>query len=466
MKKDMLLALGIGLLLLLRPNVFAQPLPHHFSGIARAPDGTVTLILDGSVSNLIPGLTGMISNQFMQMFDLYPVEASGNLTDWTRLDCLERTNNDPNPLLFRDENAASFSERFYRTSTNLLVTGFPKPTGPFAVGTVSRILTDASRSNRYGIRTNSSFMSTFWYPTEPPKAGSIPSPYTDRAVAGDRNWYNFWGWPLAWTNVVAQCVTHAFPGTPLTSGTNRFPVILHSHGFTCDRTLHSYNAEELASHGYIVAAVDHEDCHATVFPDERGVRYVPPSISNVKGTLFSSRTNDLVYLLRTLEEIDAGDATLAGCLDLTRIGVMGHSMGGGTAAEICRLDSRVKCAALLDPFMFFNYGFNPGLNQQGLQKPFLSMNRTVLDHSNLLWDASGDSQRLYTLATHDATWLTITNTGHFAFSDWAWSVEMTSDSRRGAEAIKACLVWFFDTYLKGQAPPFPTNPEIINVRRK
>jgi hypothetical protein len=308
-------------------SIAAPSLPHHFSGIARAPDGVVTLSLGGSVSNLIPGLTGMISNQFMQMYDLYSVEASGNLIDWTRLDCLQRTNSDPNPLLFRDEDAASFNERFYRTSTNLLVTGFPKPTGPYAVGTVSRILTDASRSNRYGIKTNSSFMSTFWYPADPLKAGSMPSPYTDRAVAGDRNWYNFLGWPLAWTNVVAQCVTHAFPGTPLTSGTNRFPVILHSHGFTCDRTLHSYIAEELASHGYIIAAVDHEDCHATVFPDDRGVRYVPPSVSNVKGTLFNSRANDLAYLLRTLEEIDAGDATLAGRLDLTRIGVMGHSMG-------------------------------------------------------------------------------------------------------------------------------------------
>ena len=30
------------------------------------------------------------------------------------------------------------------------------------------------------------------------------------------------------------------------------------------------------SHGHIVASVDHEDCHVTVFPDDRGVRYVPP----------------------------------------------------------------------------------------------------------------------------------------------------------------------------------------------
>jgi hypothetical protein len=33
-------------------------------------------------------------------------------------------------------------------------------------------------------------------------------------------------------------------------------------------------------------------------------------------------------------------------------------------------------------------------------------------------------------------------------------------------AINGCLLWFFDTYLKGEAAPFPTNPEIIELHRK
>ncbi len=33
-------------------------------------------------------------------------------------------------------------------------------------------------------------------------------------------------------------------------------------------------------------------------------------------------------------------------------------------------------------------------------------------------------------------------------------------------ALDACLLWFFDTYLKGETPPFPTNPEIYNLQRK
>ncbi len=185
--------------------------------------------------------------------------------------------------------------------------------------------------------------------------------------------------------------------------------------------------------------------------------------------LINSRVKDIQCLLDELAAMDSGDPILAGRLNLSRIGATGFSLGGGTAAEICRLDPRVKCAALLDAFVMFEY-YNGDLQSKGLQKPFLAMNRTLLDHS--LWDASGDSAQLYALAKRDVTWLRVTNTGHFTFSDFAWTVELAKDvsyparSARGAPAINACVVWFFDTYLKGETPAFPTHPEIYNVKRK
>jgi hypothetical protein len=74
------LVLNVLQLLAIGASLCAQPVPHHFSGISRLPDGTVALSLDGSVSGMF-NLTGAISNQFMQMFDLYDVEASSNLRD-------------------------------------------------------------------------------------------------------------------------------------------------------------------------------------------------------------------------------------------------------------------------------------------------------------------------------------------------------------------------------------------------
>ncbi|MCI0542099.1 MAG: hypothetical protein L0Z50_43465, partial [Verrucomicrobiales bacterium] len=158
-----------------KPELCAQPMRHHFSGVAVLPDQIVTLTLDGSVSNMF-NLTGTISNQFMQMFDLYPVDASTNLLDWTRLAVPLRTNNNPNPLLFQDTNAAGLDRRFYRTPTNHLLTAFPKPTGPFAVGTIDRVMIDPTRTNRYRYSpATNAFMVTFWYPADPPAPGVLPA---------------------------------------------------------------------------------------------------------------------------------------------------------------------------------------------------------------------------------------------------------------------------------------------------
>ncbi len=78
MKPSNLLKLGLALLLLARLDVSAQPIPHHFSSLGVLPDRTVALTLEGSVSNMF-NLPAAMLGQFMQMFDLYVVEASTNM---------------------------------------------------------------------------------------------------------------------------------------------------------------------------------------------------------------------------------------------------------------------------------------------------------------------------------------------------------------------------------------------------
>jgi hypothetical protein len=99
------------------------------------------------------------------------------------------------------------------------------------------------------------------------------------------------------------------------------------------------------------------------------------------------------------------------------------------------------------------------------------MNNTLLDHG--LGDFAPGNQRLYTLATTDAILLKIKNAGHFTFTDFAWKVELTSSSRRGAMAINACLLSFFNKYLQGRddgllsGPNSPPDwPEIIQFKVK
>ncbi|MBU6401021.1 MAG: hypothetical protein KGS61_11930, partial [Verrucomicrobia bacterium] len=211
-------------------SLWAQPVPHHFNGITVAPNQTVTLSLDGSVSGMF-NLTGTISNQFQEMFDLYPVEASTNLFDWAPLAVLLRSNSNPNPLLLRDTNTTGLSLRFYRTPTNILLTMFPPPSGSFPVGVVDRVMVDPSRTNnyRYSARTNA-FVVSFWYPAAPPAAGALPELGRGKPLWQDPRLYSIYGFDRNWANIGGAAVEQALPGPPVSSQGGPYPVLLFSHG--------------------------------------------------------------------------------------------------------------------------------------------------------------------------------------------------------------------------------------------
>lgn len=164
----------------------------------------------------------------------------------------------------------------------------------------------------------------------------------------------------------------------------------------------------------------------------------------------AGRLKDLQFLVDQLALLNGSDPLLGGRLDLDRIGVEGHSFGG-MVVETCRSDSRVKCAAIYD-------ATNVRLNSAGLQKPLL----VALGESNLLYS---ENEWLFSKATTNAVFLQIRGADHNTPSDAAWTAQ-TPWGRGPTLAYNACLVWFFDTYLKGGAPPFPTNPEVYNVQRK
>ena len=436
--------LGASVLLSTTPgSICAQPVAHHFDSITALPDQTIKLSLDGCVSNMF-NLTGTVRNQFMQMFDLYLVEVSSNLDDWTPLAMPLRTNSNPSQLTVDDTNALGLHQRFYRTVTNHLLTAFPKPSGPFTVGTVDRVMIDPARTNlyRYSPPTNT-FMVTFWYPADPPAVGVLPAPMWGRWIAADTSMYVSTDFDAQWAKVVPKLVGHRFRDVPVSVAAGKLPVVLYSHGVPTFRKLASQRAEELASHGYVVVAMEHSDCWATEFPDGRYLA------GNRSGDL-PGRLRDMTFLLDELAVLNDSDPLFAGRLDLDRIGVTGGGYGG-MVVETCRTNNQVKCAALYD-------AWNVRLGPEGLQKPFL----VALGETNA---AYSDAEWLFNKAIKDAVFLQIRGADHFGACDIAWMAEVPWGLGPGA-VIDACFVWFFDTYLKGESPKFPANPQIYNVKRK
>lgn len=98
----------------------------------------------------------------------------------------------------------------------------------------------------------------------------------------------------------------------------RYPVIVLSHGYTGYRTIMYYLGEHLASHGYIVAAIDHTDS------TNEDVDFKKAPFSGFFSTLIN-RSRDQQFVLNYFNEHD-NFATAQ--VDNANAGVIGYSMGG------------------------------------------------------------------------------------------------------------------------------------------
>jgi dienelactone hydrolase len=415
---------------------FAQT-PHRFNSIRPGPGGAMLL-----------GLTGSVSQSFSPYFDIYLLDASTNLGHWTPLPPLLRTNGLLAPLLFRDEAAPNYPARFYRMATNHLITPFPLPTGPYRVGMVSRLMTDPSRTNRYDIPTNSSFMISIWYPAQP-RAGLRPERWLDTAVATHVIWQGY-------TDRVPYLHTHSLPGAVVATNEAVFPVVFYSIGLGGVRAETQDQAEELASHGYIVVSIDHVDCMISVFPDGRVV-YSEHFVSFEEW--FRSRVTDARFVLDRLAEMNQSDPVLAGRMDLQRVGIYGHSNGGVTAAQVCLYDERFRAAVLLDGYVSYATSPTNELRRVGLQKPFLAMFNT---------EGNGDPL-LLSLSRSNGFSCQILPSGHGTFSSGPSVTNPTPSYREATRTIRALLRSFFDRFLTGQDDHMldaPTNhfPMVINFQ--
>jgi dienelactone hydrolase len=411
---------------------------HRFDRIAVLPDQSVQLTLGGSVHK-----------RFKDYFDLYPIEVSTNLVDWTPLVTLRRTNSSTNAFAYTDPGTARSDRRFYRTVTNNLITAMLKPTGPLPVSLVNRWLIDPTRRNRFAVSTNGTFMVSIWYPAVP-EPGKLPVSYEDAALLRDPAWVTFF-------DRQPYLVSHALQSAPCATEGRSYPIVLFSHGWGASprksiRSQAAEKAENLASHGYIVVGMDHFDAAVPVFPDGTVGNVSTASMTTVG---FLDRVRDLSFVLDELVKWNGNDPLFAGRLDLTRVATMGISWGGWVAAQFCREDARCRAAILFDPS-----GESGDLMQAGVQKPILQINRS-----------DNGENVLFTKAVHDAIWFQISSTQHLNFDDMYWAIfpGSVAAGREAARTVNAYTLWFLNKYLKDLTEPMPAKadyPRVIGLKQK
>jgi alpha-beta hydrolase superfamily lysophospholipase len=240
----------------------------------------------------------------------------------------------------------------------------PAPVGPFAVGRIDYHWTDISRSEPHSAENSArrEVMVHVWYPAEPPKGAGMSAPYfadfmaVKKVVTRETLEALFRPARYAMIDLAGLPETHALEIAAMPKASVKYPVLVFSHGLGNPSSLYTAALEDLASHGYVVAAIEHTfDSAFTIFPGGRIVTYARDAwnaetqkpggyVNYVKTRIEEMWAPDIRFVISELSRHNAVQslkAPFVGRLDLQRVGALGHSMGGLAAVRACQLDSRI-----------------------------------------------------------------------------------------------------------------------------
>ena len=284
----------------------------------------------------------------------------------------------------------------------------PAPTGPYAVGKHVTTFTDPMRpepgtmdaDDRRRLRL------VTWYPAV---AGSgEPAAYVegldairDALVASGSLE------PLA-AAAIGSVRDPSRRGAAVDPNESMYPVILLSPGNATNVEFYGSLAIDLTSRGYVVIGIDH--------PFQSGAVALPTGIAAYSGDApmadaeavtqgrIDERVADFAAVIDGLASGRVDVGTAGERLDLSRIGLMGHSNGGVAAAEACR-DARVSACLNMDG-QLAGGPFSARPDPAAPTKPFLFLTKERELHAVLAerFEAGGEGtfRVVIPAATHDA----------------------------------------------------------------
>lgn len=158
----------------------------------------------------------------------------------------------------------------------------------------------------------------------------------------------------------------------------KYPLIVFSHGLGAFRTIYSAIGIDLASHGFIVATVEHRDGSASAtyyFNDqsaaEKGnktwlyLKTLKPGEDEVplrheqvqqRAKECSQALNLILCVdcetpMKNVLDIDFDIKQLKDSIDRSKVAIIGHSFGGATVLQALNDDQRFRCGIALDAWM-------------------------------------------------------------------------------------------------------------------
>lgn len=345
----------------------------------------------------------------------------------------------------------------------LPVPQIPTPSGEYQVGTKIFELNDTARKELFsGKDETRRFMIQVWYPADV-KDSDEQAPWMENAKIFAPSIATYIELPSYFLNHLALVNIPAYKDSALARSDEKFPVILFSHGWNGFNAQNTGQALELASRGYVVVGIQHTyGAVVTVFTDGRIAPNNPsalpedaedPNYEEKANVLVSQWAEDMAYVLDQLEgqENEAGEF-FNQSIDLDKVGVYGHSTGGGAAIQFCGIDSRCKAVLGMDPFM---RPVSAEIIQNGISQPaFFMFSQDWTDRTD-----SKNNQlfnKFYPNVNEGFGVITIAGTKHFDFSDLPLlspiapqlGLKGPLNGKRVTEIVNAYLIDFFELTLR------------------
>jgi hypothetical protein len=261
------------------------------------------------------------------------------------------------------------------------------------------------------------------------------------------------GLPL---DILSTVRTNAYVDAQPAGRPHSLPLVVLSPGYTQPRSLLSNLAEDLASHGYVVVAIDHTyETYAVTFPDGRIATCVACDLEEDDAffaKLDQGRAADVSFVL---DQLTGPHPKWRGSalIDASRIGMSGHSTGGASSIVAMLNDTRIDAGVDMDGTTY--------IPANGLSRPFMFLGAP--HHAPGGQDASWD--RDWNLMTGWKRWLVVAGTQHASFTDAAVVADQlgldfgaTTTGTRSMQITRRYNLAMFDLHLRHQPQPLLNGP--------
>ncbi len=330
----------------------------------------------------------------------------------------------------------------------------PQPNGPYPVGTVTYQWEDHTRTFSFSSYEGDfrQVMVQFWYPAQDDSTALLASysPLSPdyRHVAG-----------------------HSTVRPAFSNGLRANPLVLISPGRGTERFGYTTIAEALASNGYVVAAVDMPDIGYVTYPDGYIARPNPafrPSRELMAGPyenvdeFFETPTEmgleDLELVLRRIHQLNDDDPTgrFTERIDLSRVGIFGHSLGGRIAGALAEKQTSIKAYIAME-----------GIAPRRARLNGLGMPAAMMVSSGTLPYAIDNYQTLIDGRKNTVFMVELQKFGHNSVTDFPYVTPdqfgYEIDPRVGLITSVTIVQAFFDAYLKQGSGFLESTSDLENV---